>query len=92
MAKVIETILGQLLISRINAGSFRRGDMIAIGGAIPAWISNTAFLGDRAGYGKRVNLTINHWCSDGTISHYTCEFGLNEPQWLVIGGNSGGLS
>jgi hypothetical protein len=38
----------------------------------------------------RVNLTIRHKCDDGTMSSYTCEYGMNEPQWLVVGGRSAG--
>jgi hypothetical protein len=91
MSKVITTKEhGDILISPINAGSFHRGDMIAVGGEVPGWIADTQHIGHRPGYGMRVNLTIETACWDGTTTRYTCEYGLNEPQWLIVGGRSGG--
>lgn len=91
MTKVITTKEhGDLLASPINAGSLTRGDMIAIGGEHPAWIANIQHLGHRPHYGMRVALTVAATCEDGSITRYTCEYGLNEPQWRVVGGRSAG--
>jgi hypothetical protein len=91
MSKVITTKEhGDLLISRINAGSFTRGDMIAVGGESPGWIANVQHIGHRPGYGMRVALTIETTCWDGSTTRYTTERGLNEPQWRIVGGRSGG--